>query len=91
MNKADITQHICRQFNPNLICEFRVNYTIAGVTYSMRRAARLSQRAACFHLRQLDEAGDTNQVFADPPYKLTRNYITSRFGRAAGGAGMRPG
>jgi len=63
-----------------LIDELRKNFTIAIVTHSMQQAARVSQRTAYFHLGQIVEVGDTNQIFTNPKHQLTENYITGRFG-----------
>lgn len=63
-----------------LIDELRANYTIAIVTHSMQQAARVSQRTAYFHLGDLIEVGETNQIFTNPRHKLTEDYITGRFG-----------
>jgi phosphate transport system ATP-binding protein len=63
-----------------LIDELRENYTIVIVTHSMQQAARVSQRTAYFHLGDLIEVGDTDQVFTNPKHKLTEDYITGRFG-----------
>ncbi|MCP4039909.1 MAG: phosphate ABC transporter ATP-binding protein [bacterium] len=63
-----------------LIEELRENYTIIMVTHSMQQAARVSQRTAFFHLGNLIEAGDTEQIFTDPKEVRTQDYITGRFG-----------
>jgi phosphate transport system ATP-binding protein len=63
-----------------LIDELRENYTIAIVTHSMQQAARVSQRTAYFHLGDLVEVGETDQIFTNPQHKLTEDYITGRFG-----------
>ncbi|MDS4027527.1 MAG: phosphate ABC transporter ATP-binding protein PstB [Candidatus Contendobacter sp.] len=63
-----------------LIDELRENYTIIIVTHSMQQAARVSQRTAYFHLGDLIEVGDTDQIFTNPKHKLTEDYITGRFG-----------
>ncbi|MBK8181856.1 MAG: phosphate ABC transporter ATP-binding protein [Candidatus Competibacteraceae bacterium] len=63
-----------------LIDELRENYTIVIVTHSMQQAARVSQRTAYFHLGDLIEIGDTDQIFTNPRHKLTEDYITGRFG-----------
>jgi phosphate transport system ATP-binding protein len=63
-----------------LIDELRENYTIAIVTHSMQQAARVSQRTAYFHLGDLIEVGETDQIFTNPRHKLTEDYITGRFG-----------
>lgn len=63
-----------------LIDELRQNYTIVIVTHSMQQAARVSQRTAFFHLGNLVECNDTEQIFTNPLHKLTQGYITGRFG-----------
>lgn len=63
-----------------LIDELRENYTIVIVTHSMQQAARVSQRTAYFHLGDLIEVGETDQIFTNPRHKLTEDYITGRFG-----------
>jgi phosphate transport system ATP-binding protein len=63
-----------------LIDELREHFSIAIVTHSMQQAARVSQRTAYFHLGDLIEVGDTNQIFTNPRHPLTEDYITGRFG-----------
>ena len=63
-----------------LIDELRKHYTIAIVTHSMQQAARVSQRTAYFHLGDLIEVGNTDQIFTNPRHQLTEDYITGRFG-----------
>ena len=46
----------------------------------MQQAARVSQRTAYFHLGDLIEVGDTDQIFTNPRHELTEDYITGRFG-----------
>ena len=63
-----------------LIDELGENYSIAIVTHSMQQAARVSQRTAYFHLGDLIEVGETNEIFTNPRHRLTEDYITGRFG-----------
>ena len=63
-----------------LMDELRQNYTIIIVTHSMQQAARVSQRAAFFHLGELVECHDTPTMFTNPSDKRTQDYITGRFG-----------
>jgi phosphate transport system ATP-binding protein len=63
-----------------LIDELRQQYSICIVTHSMQQAARVSQRTAYFHLGDLIEIGETDQVFVNPRHQLTEDYITGRFG-----------
>ncbi len=63
-----------------LIDELRQNFTIVIVTHSMQQAARVSQRTAFFHLGELVEVNDTEQIFTNPQDERTQGYITGRFG-----------
>jgi phosphate transport system ATP-binding protein len=63
-----------------LIDELRKNFTIVIVTHSMHQAARVSQRTAFFHLGDVVEVGDTEQIFTNPREQRTQDYITGRFG-----------
>ena len=64
----------------DLIHELRENYTIAIVTHSMQQAARVSQKTAFFHLGNLVEYGETEQIFTNPKEERTQGYITGLFG-----------
>ncbi|MEM1318392.1 MAG: phosphate ABC transporter ATP-binding protein, partial [Pseudomonadota bacterium] len=44
------------------------------------QAARVSQKTAFFHLGELVEYGDTDQIFSAPKEERTQNYITGRIG-----------
>ena len=61
----------------DLINELKENYAIVMVTHSMSQAARVSQRAAYFHLGNLIEVNDTEKIFNDPEHELTKNYIST--------------
>jgi phosphate transport system ATP-binding protein len=63
-----------------LIDELRGNFTIVIVTHNMQQAARVSQRTAFFHLGELVEYGETDQIFTNPREQRTQAYITGRFG-----------
>ena len=63
-----------------LIDELRENYAIVIVTHSMQQAARVSQKTAFFHLGEIVERGNTEQIFTNPREERTRDYITGRFG-----------
>ena len=63
-----------------LIDELRANYTIVIVTHSMQQAARVSQRTAFFHLGNLIEQGNTEDIFTNPVNKQTQDYIMGRIG-----------
>lgn len=63
-----------------LMFELCNQYTIIIVTHSMQQAARTSQRTAFFHLGELIEVGDTNDLFTRPKHERTEAYITGRYG-----------
>ena len=63
-----------------LIDELRSNYTIIIVTHSMQQAARVSQKTAFFHLGNLVEYGDTDDIFTKPRDSRTEAYISGRIG-----------
>lgn len=63
-----------------LIDELKESFTICIVTHSMQQAARVSNRVAYFHLGDLIEVSETNQLFTNPLHQLTEDYITGRFG-----------
>jgi phosphate transport system ATP-binding protein len=63
-----------------LIENLRERYTIVIVTHSMQQAARVSQRTAFFHLGNLVEVDDTEQMFTNPSDERTQGYITGRYG-----------
>ena len=50
------------------------------VTHSMQQAARVSQKTAFFHLGNLVEFGDTDDIFTRPQDPRTESYITGRIG-----------
>ena len=63
-----------------LIDGLRANYTIVIVTHNMQQAARVSQKTAFFHLGDLVEHGQTEQIFTAPKDERTQGYITGRYG-----------
>ena len=63
-----------------LIDELCENYTIVIVTHSMQQAARVSQKTAFFHLGDIVEVGETEQVFTSPKDPRTESYISGRIG-----------
>ena len=63
-----------------LIHDLRGRYAIVIVTHNMQQAARVSQKTAFFHLGELVEYGDTNDIFTNPREQRTTDYITGRYG-----------
>jgi phosphate transport system ATP-binding protein len=63
-----------------LIHDLRGRYAIVIVTHNMQQAARVSQKTAFFHLGELVEYGDTNDIFTNPRERRTTDYITGRYG-----------
>ncbi|MGZ3216207.1 phosphate ABC transporter ATP-binding protein PstB [Paracoccus sp. T5] len=63
-----------------LIDQLRERYSVVIVTHSMQQAARVSQKTAFFHLGNLVEYGDTNDIFTRPRDSRTEAYISGRIG-----------
>ncbi|WP_416236655.1 phosphate ABC transporter ATP-binding protein PstB [Yoonia sp. 72] len=63
-----------------LIDELRQQFSVVIVTHSMQQAARVSQKTAFFHLGNLVEFNDTDQIFTNPQDSRTESYITGRIG-----------
>ena len=63
-----------------LVHELKKRVTILIVTHNMQQAARVSQRTAFFHLGDLVEVGDTEEIFTNPRDERTQGYITGRYG-----------
>ncbi|MEZ4420212.1 MAG: phosphate ABC transporter ATP-binding protein PstB [Nitrospirales bacterium] len=64
----------------DLITEIRNRFTVIIVTHNMQQAARISDFTAYMHLGKLIEFAPTGELFTTPQEKLTRDYITGRFG-----------
>ena len=78
MLQADtMLDNICKTpFNFSL----KEKYTIVIVTHSMQQAARVSGRTAFFHMGEMVEIGDTDDLFTNPKDERTQGYITGRYG-----------
>ncbi|WBU54749.1 phosphate ABC transporter ATP-binding protein PstB [Paracoccus sp. SCSIO 75233] len=63
-----------------LIDQLRENFSVVIVTHSMQQAARVSQKTAFFHLGNLVEYGDTDDIFTNPQDPRTESYISGRIG-----------
>ena len=63
-----------------LIDQLRAQFSVVIVTHSMQQAARVSQKTAFFHLGNLIEQGDTEEIFTNPVNKQTQDYIMGRIG-----------
>ena len=64
----------------DLIGHLTEQFTVVIVTHSMQQAARISDFTAFFHLGEIIETGQTDQIFTHPKEKRTEDYITGRFG-----------
>ena len=64
----------------NLVDEMRARYTIIIITHNLQQAARIAQRTAFFHLGDLLEVGDTEQIFVNPRTRQCQNFVTGRYG-----------
>ncbi|WP_295045005.1 phosphate ABC transporter ATP-binding protein PstB [uncultured Paracoccus sp.] len=63
-----------------LIEELRSQFSVVIVTHSMQQAARVSQKTAFFHLGNLVEYGNTDDIFTKPQDSRTEAYISGRIG-----------
>jgi len=63
-----------------LITELKDTYTIVIITHNMQQAARISQRTAFFHLGELLEARDTEDLFLNPQSDQCAAYVAGRYG-----------
>lgn len=63
-----------------LMLELKELYTIVVVTHNMQQAARVADYTAFFHLGDLVEFGETEQIFVNPQQEKTELYITGKFG-----------
>ncbi|HMQ41519.1 MAG TPA: phosphate ABC transporter ATP-binding protein PstB [Paracoccus sp. (in: a-proteobacteria)] len=63
-----------------LIDQLRQEFSVVIVTHSMQQAARVSQKTAFFHLGNLVEYGETDDIFTNPQDPRTESYISGRIG-----------
>ena len=63
-----------------LIDQLRAEFSVVIVTHSMQQAARVSQKTAFFHLGNLVEYDDTDEIFTNPRDPRTESYISGRIG-----------
>lgn len=71
---------ISTQIIENLMVELKEKFTIIVVTHNMQQAARVADYTAFFHLGDLIEYGETEQMFVNPKEEKTEQYITGKFG-----------
>ncbi len=71
--------------------ELKKNYTLIIVTHNMQQALRVSDYTAFFNAEKIDssksgkvgylvEFNQTNKIFNSPKQKVTKDYITGKFG-----------
>ena len=63
-----------------LINDLKENFCVGIVTHSMQQAARVSNKTAFFHLGDLVEYGDTEELFIKPIDPRTESYISGKIG-----------
>tara|TARA_E500000178_G_scaffold216748_1_gene213958 strand:+ start:1362 stop:2126 length:765 start_codon:yes stop_codon:yes gene_type:complete len=63
-----------------LIADLKENFCVVIVTHSMQQAARVSNKTAFFHLGDLVEYGDTEELFVKPTDPRTESYISGKIG-----------
>jgi len=63
-----------------LMIELKEKFTIVVVTHNMQQAARVADMTAFFHLGELVEYDETQNIFVNPRETRTEQYITGKFG-----------
>ena len=63
-----------------LIADLKESFCVVIVTHSMQQAARVSNKTAFFHLGDLVEYGDTEELFVKPTDPRTESYISGKIG-----------
>jgi phosphate transport system ATP-binding protein len=71
---------ISTQVIEELMLNLKKDFTIVTVTHNMQQASRVADYTAFFHLGELVEFGQTEQIFINPNKKKTQDYITGRYG-----------
>ncbi|MBV6456903.1 MAG: Phosphate import ATP-binding protein PstB [Fimbriimonadaceae bacterium] len=64
----------------DLMYELKKQYTIVIVTHNMQQAQRASDYTGFFMVGRLVEYGPTPELFLNPKFKETEDYISGRFG-----------
>jgi len=64
----------------DLIHQMAQDFCVIIVTHSMSQARRVSDRTAYFHMGNMVEYGETEQIFINPREKLTETYVSGRIG-----------
>jgi phosphate transport system ATP-binding protein len=64
----------------DLLLKLKQDYTVIIVTHNMQQAARISDYTLFFYNGNVIEYGETRQIFEDPFFDLTENYISGKFG-----------
>ena len=62
------------------IADLKENFCVVIVTHSMQQAARVSNKTAFFHLGDLVEYGETEELFVKPTDPRTESYISGKIG-----------
>ena len=63
-----------------LIVELKKKFCIVIVTHNMQQALRVSDYTAFMYKGDLVEFNDTETIFTKPTQKLTRDYVSGKFG-----------
>ncbi|MCW4005188.1 MAG: phosphate ABC transporter ATP-binding protein PstB [Candidatus Bathyarchaeota archaeon] len=64
----------------SLVLKLKKDYTVIIVTHNLQQAARVSDYTAFMYVGELEEYGETKQVFENPQSELTQRYISGKFG-----------
>ncbi len=71
---------ISTQTIESLMLSLKEQFTIIVVTHNMQQATRVADYTAFFHLGEIIEYNETEQIFINPQVSKTEQYITGQFG-----------
>lgn len=63
-----------------LLLKLSDKYTIVIVTHNLHQAKRISDHVGFFHLGEMIEFGESEQIFSQPVQMLTQEYVSGHFG-----------
>lgn len=63
-----------------LLLKLSSKYTIVIVTHNLHQAKRISDHVGFFHLGEMVEFGESEQIFSSPKQVLTHEYVGGHFG-----------
>lgn len=71
---------ISTQAIEQLVVELKKKISIIIVTHNMQQASRISDYITFMYLGKLIEVDKISKIFENPKEKLTKEYVTGKFG-----------